>query len=53
MARKNYPDELKRDADGFNRDTDDAMLTAIAAGLGVSDATFALETRHETSTAAE
>jgi len=41
MARKNYPDEFKRDAVALYRDTEGATLTAIAADLGVSDATLA------------
>jgi transposase len=40
MARKNYPDEFKRDAVALYRDTDGATITAIAAELGVSEATL-------------
>jgi transposase len=40
MARKNYPDEFKRDAVALNRDTEGATITAIAAELGVSEATL-------------
>jgi transposase len=40
MARKNYPDEFKRDAVVLYRDTDGATITQIAAELGVSDATL-------------
>ena len=41
MARKNYPDEFKRDAVALYRDTEGATLIAIAAELGVTDATLA------------
>ena len=41
MARKNYPDEFKRDAVALYRDTEGATITAVAAELGVSDATLA------------
>jgi transposase len=41
MARKNYPDEFKRDAVALYRDTEGATITAIAADLGVSEATLA------------
>lgn len=41
MARKNYSDEFKRDAVALYRDTEGATLTAIAADLGVLDATLA------------
>ena len=41
MARKNYSDEFKRDAVALYRDTEGATLTAIAAELGVTDATLA------------
>ncbi len=40
MARKNYPDEFKRDAVALYRDTEDATVTVIAAELGVSEATL-------------
>jgi transposase len=40
MARKNYPDEFKGDAVALYRDTDGATITAIAAELGVSEATL-------------
>jgi transposase len=40
MARKNYPDEFNCDAVALYRDTDGATLTAIAAELGVSEATL-------------
>nr|WP_109558729.1 transposase [Mycobacteroides abscessus] len=40
MARKNYPDEFKRDAVALYRDTDGATITVIAAELGVSEATL-------------
>ena len=40
MARKNYPDEFKRDAVALYRDTEDATITQIAAELGVSEATL-------------
>lgn len=40
MARKNYPDEFKRDAVALYRDTEGATITVIAAELGVSDATL-------------
>ena len=40
MARKNYPDEFQRDAVALYRDTEGATLTAIAADLGVLDATL-------------
>jgi transposase len=36
MARKNYPDEFKRDAVALYRDTEGATITTIAAELGVS-----------------
>ena len=39
MARKNYPDEFKRDAVALYRDTEGATITAIAGELGVSEAT--------------
>ena len=42
MARKNYSDEFKRDAVALYRDTEGATLTAIAADLGVLDATLAV-----------
>ncbi len=38
MARKNYPDEFKRDAVALYRDTEGATITVIAAELGVSEA---------------
>jgi transposase len=40
MARKNYPDEFKRDAVALYRDTEGATITLIAAELGVSEATL-------------
>lgn len=40
MARKNYPDEFKRDAVVLYRDTEGATITQIAAELGVSEATL-------------
>lgn len=40
MARKNYPDEFKRDAVALCRDTEGATITVIAAELGVSEATL-------------
>lgn len=41
MARKNYPDEFKRDAVALYRDTAGATITQIAADLGVSGVTLA------------
>lgn len=41
MARKNYPEEFKRDAVALYRDTEGATITEIAAELGVHDATLA------------
>ncbi len=40
MARKNYPDEFKRDAVALYQDTEGATITVIAAELGVSEATL-------------
>ncbi len=40
MARKNYPDEFKRDAVALYRDTAGATITQIAADLGVSEVTL-------------
>lgn len=40
MARKNYPDEFKRDAVALYRDTEGATIKVIAADLGVSEATL-------------
>ncbi len=40
MARKNYPDEFKRDAVALYRDTEGATIVVIAAELGVSEATL-------------
>jgi len=40
MARKNYPDEFKRDAVVLYRDTEGATITVIAAELGVTEATL-------------
>jgi transposase len=40
MARKNYPDEFKRDAVTLYRDTAGATLTQIAADLGISGVTL-------------
>jgi transposase len=59
MARKNYPDEFKRDAVALYRDTEGATITVIAAELGVSEATLSawckvagVPIRHRKSTAA-
>ena len=35
MARKNYPDEFKRDAVALYRDTEGATITQIADELGI------------------
>ena len=43
MARKNYPDEFKRDAVALYRDTEGATIAQIAAELGVSEATLSGE----------
>jgi len=40
MARKNYPDEFKRDAVTLYRDTAGATITQIAAELGISGVTL-------------
>jgi transposase len=40
MAKKNYPDEFKRDAVALYRDTEGATITQIAAELGVSGVTL-------------
>jgi transposase len=40
MARKNYPEEFKRDAVALYRDTEGATITVIAGELGVSEATL-------------
>lgn len=40
MARKNYPDEFKRDAVALYRDTEGATITAIADELGISGVTL-------------
>lgn len=40
MARKNYSDEFKGDAVALYRDTEGATITAIAADLGVHEATL-------------
>lgn len=40
MARKNYPDEFKRDAVALYRDTAGATITQIAEELGVSGVTL-------------
>jgi transposase len=40
MARKNYPDEFKRDAVTLYRDTAGATITQIAADLGISGVTL-------------
>lgn len=40
MARKNYPEEFKRDAVALYRDTEGATITQIANELGVSEATL-------------
>lgn len=40
MARKNYPDEFKRDAVALYQDTEGSTITVIAAELGVSEATL-------------
>jgi hypothetical protein len=34
MARKNYPDEFKRDAVALDRDTEGATITGDLAGVG-------------------
>lgn len=40
MARKNYPEEFKRDAVALYRDTEGATITQIAGELGVSAVTL-------------
>jgi len=40
MARRNYPDEFKRDAVALYRDTEGATITVVAAELDVSEATL-------------
>jgi len=40
MARKNYPDEFKRDAVALYRDTEGATITQIAGDLGIHEATL-------------
>jgi transposase len=40
MARKNYPEEFKRDAVALYRDTEGATITQIARDLGVHEATL-------------
>lgn len=40
MARKNYPDEFKRDAVALYRDTEGATITQIAEELGISGVTL-------------
>ncbi|VBA59706.1 hypothetical protein LAUMK41_03625 [Mycobacterium attenuatum] len=40
MARKNYPDEFKRDAVTLYRDTEGATISQIADELGVSGVTL-------------
>ncbi|MGV9803932.1 IS3 family transposase [Mycobacterium sp. NPDC003449] len=40
MARKNYPDEFKRDAVALYRDTEGATVTQIADELGISGVTL-------------
>lgn len=40
MARKNYPDEFKRDAVELYRDTEGATITQIAGELGISGVTL-------------
>ena len=40
MARKNYPDEVKRDAVALYWDTEGTTITQIAGELGVSEATL-------------
>ena len=40
MARKNYPDEFKRDAVTLYRDTAGATITQIAEELGISGVTL-------------
>ncbi|CAN3127144.1 Transposase [Mycobacterium sp. smrl_JER01] len=40
MARKNYPEEFKRDAVALYRDTEGATVTEIAAELGISGVTL-------------
>lgn len=39
-GKENYPDEFKRDAVALYRDTEGATITAIAAELGISEATL-------------
>lgn len=41
MARKNYPEEFKRDAVALYHDTASATITQIVAELGVSGLTLA------------
>jgi len=40
MARKNYPDEFKRDAVALYRDTEGATITQIADELGIRGVTL-------------
>jgi transposase len=40
MARKNYSAEFRRDAVQLYRETEGATITAIAADLGITDATL-------------
>ena len=40
MARKNFPDEFKRDAVALYRDTEGATITQIADELGISGVTL-------------
>jgi transposase len=40
MARKNYPDEFKRDAVALYRDTEGATIIQIAGELGIHEATL-------------
>lgn len=40
MARKNYPDEFKRDAVELYRDTEGTTITQIADELGISGVTL-------------
>lgn len=51
MARKNYPDEFKRDAVALYRDTAGATITQIAAELGIGcQAAVGAEDRSDTET---
>lgn len=49
MARKNYPDEFKRDAVALYRDTAGATITQIASELGISgDVVGVVQSRRDT-----